>query len=127
MARTSGRRFHGLLFAAALALAFTTGSPAGAAENPEIAKRRAAERKTFTDSEITDGFFKLTFGSEFQVAGRADRIRKFDGPVRVFITSSAKPIPTMRHTAATVSKSPVPGLEVVVTSGWTGVGARTVA
>ena len=62
-----------------------------AAEHPEIAKRRAAERKTFTDAEITDGFFKLTFGAEFHVAGRADRIRKFDGPVRVFIDNSAKP------------------------------------
>ena len=66
-------------------------SYAAAAEHPEIAKRRATERKTFTDAEITDGFFKLTFGAEFQVAGRSDRIRKFEGPVRVFIDNKARP------------------------------------
>jgi hypothetical protein len=61
------------------------------AENPQIAKLRAAEQKTFTDAEITDGFFKIAFGAELAVAGRADRIRKYDGPVRVFAESRAKP------------------------------------
>ena len=50
----------------------------------EIAHRRAAERKNFTDAEIIDGFFKVTFGAEFHVAGGVDRIRKYDGPVRVY-------------------------------------------
>jgi hypothetical protein len=55
-----------------------------AAEIPAIASRQRAERKTFTDSEITDGFFKTAFGAEYHLAGRVDRIRKYDGPVRVF-------------------------------------------
>jgi hypothetical protein len=55
-----------------------------AAEIPAIASRQRAERKIFTDSEITDGFFKTAFGAEYHLAGRVDRIRKYDGPVRVF-------------------------------------------
>jgi hypothetical protein len=62
-----------------------------AAEAPEISQRRAAERKSFSDAEIIDGFFKVTFGAEFHVAGGVDRIRKFDGPVRVFIDNRATP------------------------------------
>jgi hypothetical protein len=62
-----------------------------AAEAPEIAQRRAAERKNFSDAEIIDGFFKVTFGAEFHIAGGVDRIRKFDGPVRVFIDNRATP------------------------------------
>jgi hypothetical protein len=60
-------------------------------ENPEIAKRRAAERKTFTDAEIIDGFFRTVFGAEFHVAGRVDRIRKYEVPVRVYADVRAKP------------------------------------
>jgi hypothetical protein len=55
-----------------------------AAEIPAIASRQRAERKTFTDREIMDGFFKTAFGAEYHLAGRVDRIRKYDGPVRVF-------------------------------------------
>jgi DUF2927 family protein len=55
-----------------------------APENPEIAARRRAEKKDFTDAEIIEGFFKTSFGAEFQLAGRVDRIRKYAGPVRVF-------------------------------------------
>ena len=58
---------------------------------PEIAKRRAAERKTFTDAEIIDGFFRIVFGAEFHVSGRVDRIRKYEMPVRVYADSRAKP------------------------------------
>jgi hypothetical protein len=61
------------------------------AEPSEIGIRRAAERKTFTDAEIADGFFKTAFGAEFRVSGSSDRIRKYDGPVRVFVDSRAKP------------------------------------
>src|SRR6185437_11468263 len=53
-------------------------------ENPEIAARKHAQKKDFTDAEIIEGFFKTSFGAEFQLAGRVDRIRKYDGPVRVF-------------------------------------------
>jgi hypothetical protein len=62
-----------------------------ASENSEIAKRRAGERRTFSDGEILDGFFKITFGAEFHVAGRVDRIRKYDTPVRIFIDNRAAP------------------------------------
>jgi len=58
--------------------------PATSAEIPAIASRQRAEKKTFTDSEITDGFFKTAFGAEYQLAGRVDRIRKYDMSVRVF-------------------------------------------
>jgi hypothetical protein len=54
------------------------------AENAAIASRRRAERTTFTDGEITDGFFKTAFGAEYHLAGRVDRIRKYEVPVRVF-------------------------------------------
>jgi hypothetical protein len=59
-------------------------SPSASAEIPAIASRQRAEKKIFTDSEITEGFFKTAFGAEFQLAGRVDRIRKYDMPVRVF-------------------------------------------
>jgi Protein of unknown function (DUF2927) len=58
--------------------------PSAAAEIPAIAARQRAEKKTFTDDEIADGFFKTAFGAEYQLAGRVDRIRKYDMPVRVF-------------------------------------------
>jgi hypothetical protein len=58
--------------------------PAAAAEIPAIASRQRAEKKTFTDSEIAEGFFKTAFGAEYHLAGRVDRIRKYDVPVRVF-------------------------------------------
>src|SRR6267378_5146413 len=54
------------------------------ADIPAIAQRQRTEKKTFTDSEIVDGFLKTAFGAEYHLAGRVDRIRKYDGPVRVF-------------------------------------------
>ena len=57
---------------------------ASAGELPAIASRQRSEKKSFTDAEIVDGFFKTAFGAEYHLAGRVDRIRKFDGPVRVF-------------------------------------------
>lgn len=59
--------------------------PASAsAENPAIALRQRAEKKAFTDSEIMDGFLKTAFGAEYHLAGKVDRIRKYQAPVRVF-------------------------------------------
>jgi hypothetical protein len=58
--------------------------PLASAEISAIASRQRAEKKTFTDSEITDGFFKTAFGAEYHLAGRVDRIRKYQMPVRVF-------------------------------------------
>ena len=55
---------------------------------PASAQPRSGERTNFTDAEIVDGFLATTIGAELQVAGRTDRIRKYDTPVRVYIDSS---------------------------------------
>lgn len=73
-----------LLAFAALTCVPDTAPNATAGELPAIASRQRAEKKSFTDAEIVDGFFKTAFGAEYHLAGRVDRIRKFDGPVRVF-------------------------------------------
>lgn len=78
-----------LLFST-LTLSDLVRSPAWA-ENAEISALRAAERKTFTDGEIAQGFFKTVFGAELTLRGRTDVIRKYDGPVRVFAESRARP------------------------------------
>jgi hypothetical protein len=61
------------------------------AENPEITSRRAAERTDFTNEEIRDGFFKIAFGAELQLDAPAQRVRKFDEPVRIFLISAGEP------------------------------------
>jgi hypothetical protein len=58
-------------------------------EVPAVASRQRAEKKNFTDSEIAEGFLKTAFGAEYHLAGRVDRIRKFDAPVRVFADGRA--------------------------------------
>lgn len=69
---------------AALALGEMLPLPAAGGEIPGVTSRQRAEKKSFTDSEITEGFFKTAFGAEYHLAGRVDRIRKYDMPVRVF-------------------------------------------
>jgi len=64
---------------------------AASAEIPAIASRQRAEKKTFTDGEIMEGFFKTAFGAEYHLAGRVDRIRKYDVPVRVFAEGANRP------------------------------------
>jgi hypothetical protein len=94
----AGRR--PLAWAAAGALLFATLSVGPSqAEDPQISARRATEKKEFTDSQIFDGFFKIAFGAEFHVAGRVDRIRKYEGPVRVFVENRAKLDRTAQITA----------------------------
>ena len=61
------------------------------AENPDITSRRAAERLDFSNEEIKDGFFKIAFQAELQIGAVADRVRKFDEPVRIFVDSKAQP------------------------------------
>ncbi len=68
-----------------------TAASALAAETPAVASGQRAEKKTFTDREITDGFFRITFGAEYHLAGRVDRIRKYDVPVRVFAGGVNRP------------------------------------
>lgn len=83
-----GRSSHPYLRLAVLlaAIAFdqTRSQPAASAELPAIVSRQRAEKKIFTDGEIAEGFFKTAFGAEYHLAGRVDRIRKYDGPVRVY-------------------------------------------
>ena len=61
------------------------------AENSEIGVRRSAERTSFTDAEITEGFFKVAFGAEMQIGPRAERIRKFAGAARVYVVNRGVP------------------------------------
>jgi Protein of unknown function (DUF2927) len=68
-----------------------TGPVPAKSESPDIASRRAAERIDFTNEEIRDGFFKIAFGAELQLDAPAERVRKFDEPVRIFVISSGGP------------------------------------
>ncbi len=61
------------------------------AEDANISNRRNAERTSFTNDEIKDGFFKIAFDAELQLGRRLARIRKFDEPVRVFVFDQADP------------------------------------
>jgi Protein of unknown function (DUF2927) len=88
--RDAMRAFHRpsllsrILVGLAAALCAAMSSVSAIAEIPAVAARQRAERKTFTDAEIVDGFLKTAFGAEYHLAGRVDRIRKYDVPVRVF-------------------------------------------
>ena len=66
----------------------TTLLPNAAAEVPGVGARQRSEKKFFTDSQIIDGFLKTAFGAEYHLAGRVDRIRKYQMPVRVFVDGS---------------------------------------
>jgi len=61
------------------------------AENADIGIRRLAERTSFTNEEITTGFFKIAFSAELQIGPHPDRIRKFDEPVRVLVVNRGAP------------------------------------
>lgn len=61
-------------------------SPAHATDSASIAARQRQQRTTFSDKDIIDGFLKTTFGAEFHLAGRVDRIRKYEMPVRVAVS-----------------------------------------
>jgi hypothetical protein len=87
MSRGYAQSLLGLTFAAFAISAMIGG--AARAENPEIASRRATERTSFSNDEIAGGFFKTAFHAELQFDRRAERIRKFDEPVRVFIDGGA--------------------------------------
>ncbi len=74
---------------AAAAIVFGIALPAFA-EIPAVAQRQRAEKKIFTDSQIIEGFMKTAFGAEFHLAGRVDRIRKYQMPVRVFVEGAVR-------------------------------------
>lgn len=75
---------------ALLACAVISATAVSAAENPTVAARQRAEKKTFTDAQIIDGFMKTAFGAEYHLAGRIDRIRKYQMPVRVFVEGAVR-------------------------------------
>ena len=76
------------LVTAACLFAAATGAAPASPDIPGVASRQRAEQKTFTDREIIDGFLKTAFGAEYHLAGKVDRIRKYDMPVRVFADGS---------------------------------------
>lgn len=79
------RAAMGVAISAVAAMLLTTMAlPASTAEIPAVTSRQRAEKKSFTDAEIAEGFFKTAFGAEYHLAGRVDRIRKYTMPVRVF-------------------------------------------
>lgn len=104
-----------LFLAAALALWSGSALQTAHAQTAQIAKNKAAERKTFTDQQIIDGFFKIVFGAEFHVAGRTDRIRKYDVPVRIYVDSRAKPDRRSQISAVVADiREKIRGLDIAV-------------
>jgi len=73
-----------------LALRDTFSPPVAHAETQSISARQRTEKKSFTDSQIIDGFMKTAFGAEYHLAGRVDRIRKYQMPVRVFLDGATR-------------------------------------
>jgi hypothetical protein len=73
-----------VLASIAIAVAASLWPQPASSEVPAITARQRAEKRHFTDAEIVEGFMKTAFGAEFQLAGRVDRIRRYDVPVRVF-------------------------------------------
>jgi len=80
-----------IAFALIAILAAGTSNGPASAENPDISSRRASERTDFTNEEIKDGFFKIAFSAELQVGAPAERVRKYDEPVRIFVVSKGEP------------------------------------
>lgn len=109
-------RLHRLILAGVALLSGAAGAAPAHAEDEVIARRRAEQRTTFSDAEITDGFLKVAFGAEFTLAGRIDRIRKFDGPVRVYVQGRSKP-DRRRQVAAIVAdiRAHVANLDIAMT------------
>ena len=88
----------------------------GFTQHPQIERNRKAERTNFSDAEITEGFFKIAFGAEFNVAGRIDRIRKYEEPVRIFVDNRAKPDwrPQIAKVVADI-RAHIRGLDIAIT------------
>ena len=78
-------------FALIAMLAAGFGNGAAVAENPDITSRRASERTDFSNEEIKDGFFKIAFHAELQIGAPAERVRKYDEPIRIFMISKGEP------------------------------------
>src|SRR3974390_722902 len=83
-------RSRGAVAATVLCLTAALSVPLCQAEPSLVAQKQRAEKKSFTDAQLVEGFLKTSFGAEFQLAGRVDRIRKYVKPVRVFIEGSQR-------------------------------------
>ncbi|WMT78813.1 DUF2927 domain-containing protein [Bradyrhizobium sp. Ash2021] len=104
-------------FAAITLMLAVMGCGSARAENPEISRRRAAERGDFSNDEIKDGFFKIALNAELQFGAPADRVRKFDEPVRIFVASQGQPdrAPEIASIVADI-RAHVNHLDVAITS-----------
>ena len=103
-------------FLAVIATLLGAGSAPVRADNSQVASRRAAERVEFNNYEIKDGFFKIAFHAEMQVGARADRIRKFDGPVRIFVDNKSQPDRTAQLAAVVADiHSHIQNLDIAIT------------
>lgn len=91
MPRTRSSHLLAAVAGGLAALCLSLGVLPAFSEVPAIAARQRQERTDFTDAEIIEGFMQTAFGAEYHVAGRIDRIRKFDKPVKVFIAGTARP------------------------------------
>ncbi|MGA2291602.1 DUF2927 domain-containing protein, partial [Bradyrhizobium sp.] len=80
-----------IVMALAALLPAGIGNGPAKAENPDISSRRASERTDFTNDEIRDGFFKIALHPELQLGQPAERVRKFDEPVRIFLDNKGSP------------------------------------
>lgn len=78
------RHLRPALAAVTAAITLLATAPASAAEATDFSATQRSEKTDFTDSQIADGFFRTAFGAEFHMAGRVDRIRKYEAPVRVY-------------------------------------------
>ncbi len=109
-ARSHGARARLLLVIVAAGMML---APQVAAEPARIAKNRAADRTTFTDAEISRGFFRIAFGAEFNTAGRIDRIRKYEVPVRIYADSRGRPNRRAQVAAVVADlKSKIAGIDI---------------
>lgn len=83
-------------FVALVALSFCASAVVAAPRSPAsvdslVARKEKAQRTQFSDAEIIDGFLKTAFGSELQRGEPANRIRKYENPVRIFLDNRTNP------------------------------------
>jgi hypothetical protein len=111
-----GYRMRGPSVAVAVTVATLAVVASVHAEDESIRTRRESERIAFSDAEIADGFFKIAFGAELRLAGSSNRIRKFDGPVRVLVDNRA-PVDRRADIATVVDdiRASVHHLDIAVT------------
>lgn len=84
-------RLRGGMRGAVVAIAALLVFHAAAAQTSRVERARSADQKQFTDEQIVSGFFKIAFSAELDVGSPAGRIRKYEGPVRVWVDNRAKP------------------------------------